>query len=479
MSSRIRLKSRVVGMRNHAMSTGLFLSGLSGALAQPGALDPSFNPGTGANDIVMTTVLQPDGNILIGGAFTNYDATSQNRIARLRVDGSLDDTFYTGVGANGLVSFIIPQPDGKILIGGQFSSFNGIGQNNIARLDSDGTIDASFNPGTGADYWVTSAALQPDGKLLIGGWFYSYNGIERNRIARINGDGSLDTSFDPGTGIDSWSWINAIVLQPDGKVLIAGEFTTYNGIERNRIARLNPDGSIDTSFDPGNGPSEVVKSIFLQPDGKILIGGLFSDYNGTARNRIARLNPDGSLDTSFNPGDGANSSVVTIDVQVDGKILIGGDFFSYDGEARNYVARLNTDGTLDDSFDPGTGANYNVWSICVQPDNKILIGGYFSAFNAIRRNRIARLIGDSSIGISEGQDMRHHTLRVYPTPASNTLTIEVEGADTPAVLVDGLDRSVCNWFLRTGLNIFDVEALADGLYTLRTTDGRFSHVVKQ
>lgn len=479
MSSPIRLKSRVVGIRSHAISIGLILAGVSGALAQPGTLDPSFNPGTGANDIVMTTVLQPDGNILIGGAFTNYDATSQNRIARLRVDGSLDDTFYTGVGANGLVSFIIPQPDGKILIGGQFSSFNGIGQNNIARLDADGTIDTSFNPGTGADYWVTSAALQPDGKLLIGGWFYYYNGIERNRIARINGDGSIDTSFDPGTGIDSWSWINAIVLQPDGKVLIAGEFTTYNGIERNRIARLNPDGSLDTSFDPGNGPSEVVKSILLQPDGKILIGGLFSNYNGTARNRIARLNPDGSLDTSFNPGAGANSSVVTIDVQVDGKILIGGDFFSYDGEARNFVARLNTDGTLDDSFNPGTGANYNVWSIRVQPDNKILIGGYFSTFNAIRRNRIARLIGDSSIGISEGQDIRHHTLRVYPTPASTTLTIEVEGTDTPAVLVDGLDRSVCSWFLRTGLNIFDIEALADGLYTLRTTDGRFSHVVKQ
>jgi uncharacterized delta-60 repeat protein len=97
----------------------------------------------------------------------------------------------------------------------------------------------------------------------------------------------LDASFNPGTGADHW--VNSIALQPDGKILIGGYFDTYNGTTRNRIARLNTDGSLDASFNPGTGANDGVRSIALQPDGKILIGGLFTAYNGTGRNRVARI----------------------------------------------------------------------------------------------------------------------------------------------------------------------------------------------
>ncbi|EKE67204.1 delta-60 repeat domain-containing protein, partial [Oceanibaculum indicum] len=180
---------------------------------------------------------------------------------------------------------------------------------------------------------------QPDGKILIGGRFTSYDGTTRNRIARLNTDGSLDTSFNPGSGADDN--IYALVLQPDGKIMIGGNFTSYDGTARNRIARLNANGSLDTSFDPGSGANSTVQTIMLQPDGKILFGGSFSRYDEMARMRFARLNANGSLDTSFDPGNGANNTVYSIAVQPDGKILIGGAFTSYDDKTRNRIARIN------------------------------------------------------------------------------------------------------------------------------------------
>lgn len=134
------------------------------------------------------------------------------------------------------------------MIGGGFTAFNGASRNYIARLNADGSLDTSFNPGTGRNRWVDTTAIQADGKILIGGDFTSYNGTSINRIARLNEDGSLDTSFNPGTGAGNWVFTTA--LQPDGKILIGGFFTSYNSISRSGIARLNADGSLETSFNP-------------------------------------------------------------------------------------------------------------------------------------------------------------------------------------------------------------------------------------
>ena len=354
-----------------------------------GSLDASFNPATGANESVRSTALQADGKILIGGEFTRYNGTVRNRIARLNTDGSLDATFNPGTGADNSLNFTALLPDGKILIGGGFTSFNGTGRHRIARLNINGSLDVSFDPGTGANNPIESAAQQPDGKILIGGWFTSYNGTGRNYIARLNADGSLEASFNPGTGASSA--VRSTILQPDGKILIGGDFISYNGTVRSRIARLNADGSLDASFNPGTGTSGTVFSIALQPDGKILIGGSFISYNGTGRNRIARLNDDGSLDASFNPGTGADNSVNSIVRQPDGKILIGGTFTSYNGTGRNCIARLNADGSLDASFNPCTGANSWLLFTGLQTDGRIILGGGFTTYNGTGRNRLARV----------------------------------------------------------------------------------------
>lgn len=363
-----------------------------------GSLDISFNSGTAGNDYgnISSISIQDNGKIIIGGLFTSYQETGSDNIARLNTDGSLDTSFNPGAGTNGLLWTISIQSDGKIIVGGGIFSYTGLSRNNVFRLHADGSLDISFNPGTGVSGTVYSTSIQDDGKIIIGGWFDSYNGTGINNIARLNTDGSLDTTFNPGTG--PRGLIQTISIQSDGRIIIGGDFTFYNGTGRNRIARLNKDGSLDTSFNPGTGVSGAIYSISIQDDGKIIIGGWFDSFNGTGRNNIVRLNSDGSLDTTFNPGRGASGSIQAISIQSDGKIIIGGDFTSYSGTGRNKIARLNANGSLDISFNPGTGANFPVtgWTasirtISIQDDGKIIIGGRFTSFNETPSVWIARL----------------------------------------------------------------------------------------
>src|SRR5687767_10932228 len=264
----------------------------------------------------------------------------------------------------------------------------------------------TFNPN--ANFPVLAVAVQPDGKILLGGNFttLSPNGgaaVTRNHLARLNLDGTLDTTFNPNvTGGD----VNAIALQTDGKIVIGGFFTTVapNGgaaVTRNRLARLNSDGTLDMAFDPN--ASNAVRSLAIQADGKIIAGGQFTTLspNGGAavtRNRIARLNSNGTLDTAFDPS--ANGNVFAVVVQADGKILAGGFFNgpnSIGGATRNRLARLNSDGTADMAFDPN--ASNAVFAIAVQPDGKVLAGGAFTAIGPTIRNRLARL--DASTGAAD------------------------------------------------------------------------------
>jgi uncharacterized delta-60 repeat protein len=269
----------------------------------------------------------------------------------------------------------------------------------VARLNTDGSLDTSFlATGTGADDFVDSIAVQSDGKILIGGYFRSYNGASRGYVARLNTNGSLDASFLSTTGTGPNDLVESMAVQNDGKILIGGDFITwyfnYNGTSRGYVARLNTDGNLDTGFlATGAGASFLVYSVAVQSDGKILIGGHFYTYNGTSRGHVARLNTDGSLDTGFlATGAGTNYFVESVAVQSDGKILIGGDFSTFNGTSRGCVARLNSDGSLDTGFlATGTGADSVVNSIAVQSDGKILIGGIFTTYNGTSRGHMARL----------------------------------------------------------------------------------------
>ena len=373
-------------------------------LNSDGTRDTTFttNTGTGASGTVNSIAVQSDGKILVGGAFTSWNNTRFGRIFRLNSDGTGAETLSSF--ANNTVNSIKVQSDGKILVCGQFTTWNGTIAGYVVRLNSDGTRDTTFttNTGTGANSSVFRIAIQSDNKILLGGQFSSWNGTTVGRIVRLNSDGTRDTSFTTNTGTGASSTVNSMTIQSDGKILIGGGFTTWNGTAIGRIVRLNSDGTRDTSFttNTGDGASSTISTIAIQSDGKIVLGGAFTSWNGVTVNRIVRLNSDGTRDTTFttNTGTGANSSVVSIAVQSDGKILIGGGFSTWNGTTVGYIVRLNSDGTRVTTFttNTGTGANSTVSSIAVQSDGKILVGGEFTTWNGTTVGYIVRLNSDGT-----------------------------------------------------------------------------------
>ena len=359
--------------------------------AQDGSLDLAFNPGIGATELIYTAALQTDGKIVIGGNFDYYEGVSRDYIARLDNDGSLDNSFIVGTGTNGTVIKSVVLPDGKIIIAGVFSNYNGTSAGHIARLNSDGTLDATFNlGGVGANNYIYSVALLPDGKILICGGFTTFNGVARNRMARLNSDGSLDSTFDVGSGFNDL--VLTMAVQSDGKILAGGSFNTFQGVSQNRIVRLNSNGSKDVTFNVGNGADNIVRTIALQNDNKVLVGGNFVNFAGVSKRRITRLNSNGSQDVSFNPsGNAANDIVFGIKLQADNQILVSGRFTTFNSINTNHLVRLNENGAIDTNFNIGSGANEFVYSIEIQPDNKIVICGDFTQYNGVTRNKIARI----------------------------------------------------------------------------------------
>lgn len=358
------------------------------ALGRAQSLD-SFNPG--ANNAVFATAVQADGRILVGGRFTTIGGAARTGIARLSADGALE-TGFKPVLTNGLprsgagIYGIAVQPDNRIVLVGEFSVLDGQACGGIGRLYPDGTVDASFNP-SGTSGTVSALALQPDDKILFGGSGGIVIGHSPpNCLGRLNADGSVDQTF-----IGSASNIfYCLALQTDGKILVGGRFIGLSGQPCNNVGRLNPDGSFDSSFTASaNGD---VNCLAVQPDGKILVGGSFTILSGTTCYRLGRLNPDGTSDTNFTP---VTSSIVnTIALQSDGKVLVGGYFTSLVGQPMNYLGRINPDGTLDPSFTNvvAQSASGGVYSLALQSDGKLLVGGAFSAIAGHTRANVARLV---------------------------------------------------------------------------------------
>lgn len=374
---------------------------MSSVLAQSTSplVDLSFNSGGGGIDggLVEQIVPQPDGRILICGNFTQFDGTNRSYIARLNADGTLDNSFQAEVSY--WVRTMALQPDGKIIIGGFFNNVEAASRNLIARLNPDGSLDYSFDPGSGgsgtlgtgidgkSDPFIFYTALQPDGKIIITGNFTTFNGVGRNGIARLNTNGTLDVTFNVGSGLNSASWGRSILVQSNGQVMLTGWFTSYNGGGFNRMVRINSDGSADTSFNPYFGDKTAVYTCVQLANGQYIVAGHCENTNTYFTNEIARLNTDGSYDYSYHAS--ANDKVETIRLQPDGKLIMSGYFSLTDGIDVSGIARLNPDGSLDRSF----FANFDnyIWYNCVLPNGKILFGGGFYTVDGISRAGIVRL----------------------------------------------------------------------------------------
>lgn len=327
--------------------------------------------------------------------------------------GGIDSTFMSPEINHTFLRFpyesikaICTQTDGKYLVGGQFVNYNGISCNSLIRLNRNGSIDSTFFlPTIRSPYTVINAiVIQQDGKILIGGYFQDFNGATLSNIARLNSNGTLDTTFNSGAGANNI--VNTLALESNGRIYVGGKFDIFNQVTCNNIVRLNSNGSIDNSFTSNNGSlatfsSEIYKIKILN-NNKLLIGFNERLYNNVHYMGIVRLNSNGLFDSSFNSGriiNGFRGKVYDITLDNNNKILIGGDF-SYLSTLNHFgIARLDSNGIVENSFHAGLGTNQNgaVKRVEVLANNNIIIGGGFSTFNLISNPRLVILNGNGSI----------------------------------------------------------------------------------
>ena len=357
------------------------LFGLSVLTAVPrcGAVNVEAGFDPGVDGAVLALAIQPDGKIIIGGTFATIGGQPRNRIGRLNADGSLDPRFHPD--ADATVSVLAVQPDGRILVGGSFITLGGQRRQQLGRLNPDGTLDPGFDPAPNRS--VSSLAVQRDGKILLGGSFTAIAGQPRTGIARLNPDGTLDSAFAPGAN----NYVGCVAIQGDGKILMGGLFTTLGGQTRNRIGRLNVDGSVDPAFDPGAGADNTIVALVQQADGKIVVGGYFTMLGGQTRNYLGRLNADGTLDSLYGPA--PDDVVWSMALEADGRLWVAGWFGMMGGTPQYSISRLNSDGSVEAGSN--IGADKFVTALGLQGDGKLLVGGYFDLLNDAPGHHLARL----------------------------------------------------------------------------------------
>ncbi|MEQ1932693.1 MAG: choice-of-anchor D domain-containing protein, partial [Fimbriimonadaceae bacterium] len=469
-------------------TTKTYIVNVTRTTTAPGDPELAFNPSIDGS-AVRTIAVQPDGKAIIAGSFTSVNGVPRNNIARLNANGSLDMGFDPNTGSD--VTSVALQADGKILLGGYFTTLqpNGaasaVARSRIARINADGSLDSSFDPNANGS--VNIVAMQADGKIILGGGFTTLqpNGAAsataRSRIARINADGSLDTGFNPRANFP----VYCAAVQADGKVLLGGQFTTLQPNEaagptaRRGIARVNVDGSLDVGFDPNpdNWPnSALVSCLAVQADGKVLFGGAFYylQPNGaaflTSRHSVARVHADGSVDNDFDPK--PNSGITNLALQVDGKILLGGSFSSLQPNgalsptSRRAPARVNSNGNLDTTFDHIGISDYST-SMAVQADGNILVGVVSdSARDLIRLHNGA---ASQTLCVPDATQVLWVRGGSTPETSSVTFHLSINGGATWTTLGNGTRvGTTANWQL-TGLSLpVSGQLLACG----RTTDGR-------
>ncbi|HKP05111.1 MAG TPA: delta-60 repeat domain-containing protein [Chthoniobacterales bacterium] len=413
---------------NAVASPSDFTQRQSGVIEPDGTLDSSFNLDRFTNGLVLASRLQADGKLVISGQFSEVHGASRPGIARLNVDGTLDTSFNPGIGTDYGVGDIVIQPDGKIIIAKLVYDYSG-GSDwpaSVKRLNSDGSLDSGFDPGRVISFYGTNPGgrvygfvLQPDGKVVVFGQFYYIitgpnSNVPRSCVARFNSDGTFDPTYNPGAGVvhykgPSHTFVFHAVRQNlganAGKIIISGMFDGVDGHSVRNLARLNPDGSYDTTFYSNSGTDDILSGLFVQSDDQILGFGHFESFDIFSRHNIVRLNADnGHVDPGFSTEEFLDydhgAKVLGMAQQADGKLIAVGQFHSLGAATANNVVRLESNGARDASFS-GTGAGPSTWNIAtalVQPgDGKIFLGGYFSSYGGQVRQSIAWANSDGSV----------------------------------------------------------------------------------
>jgi uncharacterized delta-60 repeat protein len=376
------------------------LAVLTGGRAEQ--LDTTFDAQLGERATVGAIIIQQDGRLVIGGSFAQVGGLPHTCLARLNVDRTRDTSFAAN--ANGAVTSLALQPDGKILVGGFFTSVAGQPRSRVARINPDGSLDATFNPN--ANGAVHAIAIQSDQKIIIGGQFTSVAGESRSYIARLESNGSLDRGF-AGTASGTLMaapvvfGVYTIPIQPDGRIVLGGEFSSMGGQPRRGIGRLNSDGTLDPTFNPAGTGGGHVNQLSVLPDGRMLVAGNFTFPGPFPRTNLARLLSNGSVDPAFTSAPPNTASAIA--PQSDGRFLIGGFFTSIGAQSRHFLVRLEPGGALVPEFETGI-ENITIpqqsapgVQVITPPQNGVFyIGGTFTRIAGYARNGLARIVTSES-----------------------------------------------------------------------------------
>jgi uncharacterized delta-60 repeat protein len=375
--------------------------GPSLSISGKAAIDDAFKVVSGSNNTINDFLRLPNGNYFLTGSFTNFDnkasaAAPVNRLALLGNQGDFLNAFLFRKGADGVVNSVNRLSNGAYMISGNFGTYNNRKNlNNIIRLNSDGTLDStvvtvinltpempqnsldtvsSFNGGV--DGTILKSFLDGDDNLYIVGSFKRYKKVYydrstrdnkvtditvMNQVAKLRPDGSLDSTynFNPGSKQSYAAGngaVNNAIMQADTKLILVGDFSTFNGVAVNHIVRLKADGTIDQTFNSGSGADDAISSItYHAMTKKIMIAGLFKNYNGMPANGVAMLNADGSLDPSFQLLSISGGVISYAGQLSDGKIIVSGGFKKYNGVVRQGFMILNPNGSLAEGYN-NTGA---------------------------------------------------------------------------------------------------------------------------
>ena len=365
------------------------------------------SPLSNFNNTVLSIATATDGSgdAYFGGDFTTYNGAQAIRMVRLNTNGTVDPAFPMALGFNGSVRSIVPAGNqgANLYVAGDFTSYNGIQKNRIVRINANGVFDQSFAIGTGFDNSVQFIALAEDGSgnLYVGGAFTVYNGFTVNGLVRLKPDGSIDPTFVIGTGFDST--VYWIVPLANGDLYVGGAFTTYKGVTVNRIVRLHSNGSIDQTFLTGTGFDNTIFTLLPADDGSgdLYVGGAFTTYNGDTANNLVRLNSNGVRDLFFSIGVGFNNTVFHVVPTADGTgdLYVAGAFTSYNNLQANEMVRLNQNGTIDSTFSSGSGFNNTVLRVAPAQDGSsdIYAVGQFTEYQTTPIGRFVRLTSTGMI----------------------------------------------------------------------------------
>lgn len=386
------------------------------AMGSPGSIDPSFGLALVIDGGIKQVCGFGSGYLLVGD-FASVSGVARPGIARINLAGELDTAFADALTIRGLdsrrtyLNHALIASESRILITGQFSAVDGFWRGSFAALNALGQLDGSFLSGevglesfqVGTSHaYGSSIAKGPGGRVLVSGVFTHANQERRSGIASYDREGHLDGWLAEFPGIWSASFTyganSTIVSLRDRSMLVGGAFSSLGGYPRVGLGRVTSDGLSDPTFpDISPGEGAQVSAICETMDGEVIVGGAFSEIGGRSVANLARIARDGSVDSKFTPTIVGpryplRPKIMAIVVQPDGKIIVGGSFTNVNGVHRNRIARLHADGTLDENFGAGlNGANGEVHTLLLQPDGRLVVGGYFNAFNEVNCFGLVRL----------------------------------------------------------------------------------------